>query len=362
MNNQIIQSSTPRSLTTTPDRFSEGAWNLLLQSEKEAQRWRHEYLDIEHVLQVLFTDEKYIRGIICMKKYFISGSGRQGTAAPYDIVKFGSPKSLTIIDLNLENLNKCKAIIKKLTGFDIDIVQIDINDRESLLNSLENADIFLSAVPYPLNPYLTDIAIESKTSMVDLGGHTNNVIKQLGKSDEARKLMHEWVQSPALRIHMECVAACMAKYCIGDEVERDRWITVGLLHDFDYERHPTSEEHPFVGVEYLRKNTDIDEESIEAILGHATYAGVARKTPLAKTLFAVDELAGFIVACALVRPTGLEGMRAKSVKKKLKNKNFAAAVSREDINIGIEELDIDIDEHINNCIDAIQNSDIDIFI
>ena len=122
-----------------------------------------------------------------MKKYFIIGSGRQGTAAAYDIVKFGSPKSLTIIDLNLENLNKCKATIKKLTGFDIDIVQIDINDRESLLNSLENADIFLSAVPYPLNPYLTDIAIESKTSMVDLGGHTNNVIKQLGKSDEARK-------------------------------------------------------------------------------------------------------------------------------------------------------------------------------
>ena len=174
--------------------------------------------------------------------------------------------------------------------------------------------------------------------------------------------MHEWVQSPALRIHMECVAACMGKYCSGDEAEQDRWITVGLLHDFDYERHPTSEEHPFVGVEYLRKNTDVDEESIEAILGHATYSGVARNTPIAKTLFAVDELAGFIVACALVRPTGLEGMKSKSVKKKLKNKNFAAAVSREDINIGIQELNIDIDEHVNTCIDAIQNSGIDIFI
>jgi len=182
------------------------------------------------------------------------------------------------------------------------------------------------------------------------------------KSDQARELMHEWVQSPALRIHMECVAACMGKYCSGDEAERDRWITVGLLHDFDYERHPTSEEHPFVGVEYLRKNTDVDEESIEAILGHATYSGVARNTPIAKTLFAVDELAGFIVACALVRPTGLEGMKSKSVKKKLKNKNFAAAVSREDINIGIQELNIDIDEHVNTCIDAIQNSGIDIFI
>ena len=182
------------------------------------------------------------------------------------------------------------------------------------------------------------------------------------KSNEARELMHEWVQSPALRIHMECVAACMGKYCSGNDAECDRWITVGLLHDFDYERHPTSEEHPFVGVEYLRKNTDVDEESIEAILGHATYSGVARNTPIAKTLFAVDELSGFIVACALVRPTGLEGMKSKSVKKKLKNKNFAAAVSREDINIGIQELNIDIDEHVNTCIDAIQNSGIDIFI
>lgn len=195
-----------------------------------------------------------------------------------------------------------------------------------------------------------------------VSGFDNPPYDYIMKSNEARELMHEWVQSPALRIHMECVAACMGKYCSGDEAERDRWITVGLLHDFDYERHPTSEEHPFVGVEYLRKNTDVDEESIEAILGHATYSGVARNTPIAKTLFAVDELAGFIVACALVRPTGLEGMKSKSVKKKLKNKNFAAAVSREDINIGIQELNIDIDEHVNTCIDAIQNSGIDIFI
>ena len=170
----------------------------------------------------------------------------------------------------------------------------------------------------------------------------------------------EWVESEALRTHMECVAACMDSYCTGDAQERDAWIVAGLLHDFDYQRHPSVEEHPFVGVEYLRNNTDVGEEVIEAILGHATYSGVERVTSMAKTLFAVDELAGFIVACALVRPTGLEGMQAKSVKKKLKNKNFAAAVSREDIAAGIEELGVELSEHIDRCIDAIRTAGINI--
>ncbi len=177
---------------------------------------------------------------------------------------------------------------------------------------------------------------------------------------EARTLMMEWVESEALRTHMECVAACMDSYCTGDAQERDAWIVAGLLHDFDYQRHPSVEEHPFVGVAYLRNNTDVSEEIIEAILGHATYSGVERVTSMAKTLFAVDELAGFIVACALIRPTGLEGMQAKSVKKKLKNKNFAAAVSREDIAAGIEELGVELSEHIDRCIDAIRNAGINI--
>ena len=172
--------------------------------------------------------------------------------------------------------------------------------------------------------------------------------------------MMKWVESEALRTHMECVAACMDSYCTGDAQERDAWIVAGLLHDFDYQRHPSVEEHPFVGVEYLRNNTDVGEEVIEAILGHATYSGVERVTSMAKTLFAVDELAGFIVACALIRPTGLEGMQAKSVKKKLKNKNFAAAVSREDIAAGIEELGVELSEHIDRCIDAIRNAGINI--
>jgi len=177
---------------------------------------------------------------------------------------------------------------------------------------------------------------------------------------EARTLMMEWVESEALRTHMECVAACMNSYCSGDSQERDTWIVAGLLHDFDYQRHPSVEEHPFVGVAYLRNNTDVGEDIIEAILGHATYSGVARITDMAKTLFAVDELAGFIVACALIRPTGLEGMQAKSVKKKLKNKNFAAAVSREDIAVGIEELGVDLSDHIDRCIDAIRTGSINI--
>ncbi|MAI66283.1 MAG: HAD family hydrolase [Phycisphaerae bacterium] len=178
--------------------------------------------------------------------------------------------------------------------------------------------------------------------------------------EEARTLMMEWVASPSLRTHMECVAACMDAYCAGDTNVHDDWVVAGLLHDFDYEKHPTAKEHPFVGVEYLQNNTDVGDEIINAILGHAAYTGVKRTADMAKTLFAVDELAGFIVACALVRPTGLDGMKAKSVKKKLKNKNFAAAVSREDIEIGIQELNVEIDEHINKCIDAIQKSGIDI--
>ena len=122
-----------------------------------------------------------------MKRYAIIGSGRQGTAAAYDIIKFAYPESLTIIDVSIENLNKCKNLIKKLTGADINTIKLDINDSRALLEALKDVDIFLSSVPYPLNPYLTDIAIESKTSMVDLGGHTNNVIKQLKRTDDAKK-------------------------------------------------------------------------------------------------------------------------------------------------------------------------------
>jgi putative nucleotidyltransferase with HDIG domain len=172
--------------------------------------------------------------------------------------------------------------------------------------------------------------------------------------DEARRLLHEWVTNPALRTHMECVAACMGAYA--DKLQpdqRERWQVCGLLHDLDWERHPTREEHPFVAVKFLRER-GVDEEVLTAILGHAEYSGTPRTTPMAKALFAVDELAGFIVACAKVRPDGIASLEPKSVKKKLKTKEFAAAVSREDIAKGIAELEVDETLHIQTCIHAIR--------
>src|SRR5688572_8669566 len=173
-------------------------------------------------------------------------------------------------------------------------------------------------------------------------------------SDDARALMNEWTHNPALRVHMEAVAACMGAYA--DQLEpaqRDRWVGCGLLHDMDYERHPSTNEHPFVAVEHLRK-LGVDEEILTAILGHAQYSGTPRVTPMAKTLFAVDELAGFIVACCKVRPNGIADLEPSSVRKKLKDKAFAAAVNREDIRVGISEMGVDETQHIQKCIDALR--------
>ena len=166
--------------------------------------------------------------------------------------------------------------------------------------------------------------------------------------------MEEWTSNPALRIHMEAVAVGMGAYArrlAPDDV--DRWIVAGLLHDFDYEQHPSESEHPFVGVEHLR-GLGVDEEILEAILGHADYSGTPRRTPMAKTLYGVDELCGFLVACVKVRPDGIESLGAKSVKKKLKDKSFAAAVNRDDIRIGCEELGVELGEHIEFLIAALR--------
>lgn len=168
--------------------------------------------------------------------------------------------------------------------------------------------------------------------------------------------MEEWTESPALRVHMEAVACAMAWYArrlVPDEPGAvERFTVCGLLHDFDYERHPTPEEHPFVGVAHLRE-LGVEEEILEAILGHAQYSGTPRTTPMAKALFACDELAGFLVACAKVRPDGLAGMKPSSVKKKLKDRSFAAAVSREDIAQGASEFGVDITDHIAHLIEAL---------
>jgi len=172
--------------------------------------------------------------------------------------------------------------------------------------------------------------------------------------DDARAVLHEWVSNPALRHHMECVAACMGAYADAvDPPSRDRWVLAGLLHDLDWERHPTQDEHPRVGVAFLRTR-GVDEEILHAIMAHAPYTGTARDTAMARHLFAVDELAGFIVACAKVRPDGLASLEPASVRKKLKNLAFAAAVSRDDIATGIAELGVDEHAHIARCIAAIR--------
>lgn len=167
--------------------------------------------------------------------------------------------------------------------------------------------------------------------------------------DDALELFHEWTETDSLRRHAYAVEAGMAYYAELFDEDVEKWRITGLLHDMDYEKHPSMEEHPFVGAARL-KELGYPGEITDAILGHATYSGVPRESLLAKTLFAVDELAGFITAVGYVRPTGLEGMKVKSVKKKLKDKRFAAAVNRDEIAQGAEELGIDLNEHIANVI------------
>lgn len=170
---------------------------------------------------------------------------------------------------------------------------------------------------------------------------------------ESLSLFHEWTETVSLRRHAYAVEAAMAAYARHLGEDEELWRITGLLHDMDYEKHPTPEEHPFVGVALL-KERGYPALVTDAILGHAPYSGTPRETLLAKALFACDELAGFITACGYVRPTNLEGLKPKSVKKKLKDKAFAAAVSREDIRQGAEELGVDLDTHIARVIEGMQ--------
>jgi putative nucleotidyltransferase with HDIG domain len=159
------------------------------------------------------------------------------------------------------------------------------------------------------------------------------------------ELMCTWTESDSLRKHMLAVEAAMRAYARRFGEDEEKWGITGLLHDMDYEKHPTPDEHPMVGVREL-ESRGYPQDVIHAIKGHADYLDVPRDTLMSKTLYAVDELSGFIVACALMRPEGLENMKAKSVRKKMKQKSFAAAVNREDIVRGAEELGVDLNEHI----------------
>ena len=171
---------------------------------------------------------------------------------------------------------------------------------------------------------------------------------------EAWDLMTEHTKSQNLRKHMLAVEAAMRFYAKKFGEDEEKWAVVGLLHDFDYEQHPTPEEHPFVGVKIL-KEKGYPEEITRAILSHADYAGVVPESNMEKSLFAADELSGFIVAVSLVRPSkSILDLKVKSVKKKLKTKAFAANVSREDIQKGAEMLELTIEEHIQNVIDAMK--------
>jgi predicted hydrolase (HD superfamily) len=183
--------------------------------------------------------------------------------------------------------------------------------------------------------------------------------------EQAWKLLTEWTQSESLRKHAIAVEICVT--ACGD-VEADRlsltgegrarfielYSTTGLLHDFDYERHPTAAEHPFVGVRELERQ-GWPVELRTAILGHAQYSGVPRVTHLDKSLFACDELAGFLTACALVKPSKkITEVEVPSVRKKMKDKAFARGVNREDVIQGAAELGIDLDAHIAFCLEAMK--------
>ena len=166
-------------------------------------------------------------------------------------------------------------------------------------------------------------------------------------------LLCEYTKNENLRKHALAVEACMFAYARKFGEDENTWGGVGLIHDFDYEMYPNAPDHPLKGSEIL-KGKGYSEDVRRAILGHADYTGVPRDTQMAKVLFACDELAGFITACALVRPDRLATLEAKSVRKRMKDKAFARSVSREDIFKGAEELGVPLDEHISFCIEAMR--------
>lgn len=172
--------------------------------------------------------------------------------------------------------------------------------------------------------------------------------------EQALALLHEWVANPNLRKHCYAVEAAMRAYARklgGDEA---RWALTGLIHDFDWERHPDTARHPAEGVQVLR-GLGWPEDVCRAVLGHATYSGVPRDTPMARALLACDELCGFLVACALVQPgRTLAEVEPGSVRKKMKSAGFARNVNRDDILNGTAELGVDLDEHIAFTLDALR--------
>src|SRR5438477_6486647 len=172
--------------------------------------------------------------------------------------------------------------------------------------------------------------------------------------DQAWEIVCEFVKSENLRKHMLAVEACMRAYANKLGEDDEKWAVTALLHDFDWEVHPEAPDHPMKGEPILAER-GVDAEVRRAILSHANYSGVPRESMLEKTLFACDELAGFLTACSYVKPNrSIFEVDNKSVRKKLKDKAFARSVSRDDITTGAEQLGVDLDEHIDFCIKAMQ--------
>src|SRR6266508_1331141 len=171
--------------------------------------------------------------------------------------------------------------------------------------------------------------------------------------EQAWDTLTRYTKSESLLRHALAVEAAVRSYARRFGEDEELWGVVALLHDFDYEIHPTLDKHPQDGAPILREE-GYSEEVVEAVLSHAVHLAMPRDTPLKKTLFACDELSGFVHACALVRPTGLDGLEPKSVRKKLKQPSFASGVHREDVYKGAEELGVELDEHIRVVVEALK--------
>jgi putative nucleotidyltransferase with HDIG domain len=171
--------------------------------------------------------------------------------------------------------------------------------------------------------------------------------------DAAWNLFCEWTESDSLRKHALSVEAAMRAYARRYDENEELWAVTALVHDLDYERYPDLETgHPRYGLKELEEK-GYPQDVIDAVAGHADFLGVPRETQMAKALYAVDEMSGFVTACALVRPTGIEGMKPKSVRKKMKQPSFAASVPRDELERGAEELGVEMNEHIQVVIDAL---------
>ena len=171
--------------------------------------------------------------------------------------------------------------------------------------------------------------------------------------ERAWETLNRYTKSEALLRHALAVEAAVGAYAQRFEEDEELWRVTALLHDFDYEIHPTLDKHPQDGAPILREQ-GYPEVVVEAVLSHAEHLAIPRDTPLKRTLFACDELSGFVHACGLVRPTGLDGLEPKSVRKKLKQPSFAAGVHRDEVYAGAELLGLELDEHIANVVEALQ--------